>query len=147
MSTGTVPGRRHRAHHAPEADGSANIDFTVAQGIAAGLWVGDSLQVAPSESATPVTARIAAIDAWVDPVTRNATVRARVSDPRHARARVGPGPAWSAPPPGCGHPGELAPQGPDGDHVFVLTPMTRASRARTSARCRPARWWATKCWC
>ena len=54
--------------------------------VSPGLRVGDSLQVAPSESATPVTARIVAIDARVDPVTRNATVRARVSDPRHAFA-------------------------------------------------------------
>ena len=106
-------------------DGSANIDFTVAQGIAAGLRVGDSLQVAPSESATPVTARIVAIDARVDPVTRNATVRARVSDPRHAfapgasvRVRLPVGTTSLA----VAIPVSSLRKGPDGDHVFVLTP-------------------------
>lgn len=106
-------------------DGSANIDFTVAQGIAAGLKVGDTLQVAPSESDTPVTARIVAIDARVDPVTRNAAVRARVSDPRHAfapgasvRVRLPVGTVSQA----VAIPVSSLRKGPDGDHVFVLAP-------------------------
>lgn len=106
-------------------DGSAHIDFTVAQGIAAGLKVGDTLQVAPSESDTPVTARIVAIDARVDPVTRNAAVRARVSDPRHAfapgasvRVRLPVGTVSQA----VAIPVSSLRKGPDGDHVFVLAP-------------------------
>ncbi|MGQ0649737.1 MAG: efflux RND transporter periplasmic adaptor subunit [Gemmatimonadaceae bacterium] len=106
-------------------DGAVNVDFSVAQSVAAGLRVGDQVQVSGSASSTPVTARIAAIDARVDPTTRNATVRARVSD-----AKFGPGPGSSVRvevPVGAQRLAVVVPvsalrKGPDGDHVFVLAP-------------------------
>jgi membrane fusion protein (multidrug efflux system) len=66
---------------------AAHVDFTVAQRIAAGLQVGDSIVVYGSNEATPLPARIVAVDARVDPDTRNATVRARLS----GRAAPAPG--------------------------------------------------------
>src|SRR5207245_9819768 len=66
-------------------DAAANVDFTVAQAVAAGLRPGQSVTVLAGDS--PTTARIAAVDARVDPPTRNALVRART----HGQAPA-PGP-------------------------------------------------------
>jgi membrane fusion protein (multidrug efflux system) len=98
------------------------VDFTVAQRVAAGLQVGDSVLVYASGDPRPLSARIVAVDARVDPNTRNATVRARLSGP-------------SAPAPGAsvrvqvpvgaldtviGVPVSALRKGPQGDHVFVI---------------------------
>ena len=105
-------------------DGSVQVDFTVAQAIAAQLKVGHVVQVAASNEAAPVAARITAIDARVDPTTRNAAVRALVSDPGHVfapgasvRVRMPVG----APAQAAAVPVSALRKGPDGDHVFVLT--------------------------
>jgi membrane fusion protein (multidrug efflux system) len=103
-------------------DESAYVDFAVAQQIAAGLRAGDKVQVLTA-SADPVIATIMATDARVDPTTRNASVRARISD------------AKLAPPPGASVrvqvpagitrlavaiPASALRKGPGGDFVFVV---------------------------
>jgi membrane fusion protein, multidrug efflux system len=103
-------------------DDSAYVDFAVAQQIAAGLRAGDKVQVLTA-SADPIVATIMATDARVDPATRNASVRAKVSD------------AKLAPPPGASVrvqvpagvlrlavaiPASALRKGPGGDYVFVV---------------------------
>lgn len=82
-------------------DVSVNVDFTVAQRVASGLRVGDEVAiVAGGDEAHPIAARVTAIDARVDPTTRNATVRAEIKDTRNlpapgasVRVKVPAGPA------------------------------------------------------
>lgn len=109
-------------------DDSVYVDFSVAQQIAANLRQGGNVNIFTTEGAAPgtaaiVTAAIVAIDARVDPTTRNTTVRARILN------------AASAPPPGASVrvqvpvgsprmavaiPASALRKGPGGDHVFVL---------------------------
>lgn len=117
-------------------DDAAHVDFTVAQPVAAGLRVGDSVEVFTAE-ASPTAARIVAIDARVDPTTRNATVRARIE-----RAGNGPAPGASVRvriPVGPPRAGVVVPvsalrKGPGGDHVFVIAADQDGT---TRARLRP----------
>jgi membrane fusion protein (multidrug efflux system) len=103
-------------------DETAHVDFTVTQDVAAGLCEGDRLEVTASEAAGPLWATVVALDARIDPSTRNATVRALVD-------------AAAAPPPGAsvrvsvpvGAPRSVVTvpvsalrKGPAGDHVFVV---------------------------
>jgi membrane fusion protein (multidrug efflux system) len=102
-----------------------HVDFTVAQAVVAGLRVGDRVDVLGGGDAPRVAARIVAIDARVDPATRNAMVRARIDA------------AAAAPPPGAsarvevpvGRPRAAVAvplsalrKGAAGDHVFVIAP-------------------------
>lgn len=104
-------------------DQAANVDFTVAQTVAAELRPGETVSVLTPESPRPVRARIVAIDARVDPTTRNALVRARVD-------RDAPAPGASvrvevpvAPlSPAVAIPVSALRKGPDGDHVFLIVP-------------------------
>ena len=105
-------------------DRAAHVDFPVEQRIAVGLRPGETVEVfASGAGGTPLAARIVAVDARIDPQTRNALVRARIDD------------AATAPPPGASvqvrlpsGPSELVValpasalrKGPAGDHVFVL---------------------------
>lgn len=109
-------------------DDSAYVDFTVAQQVAANLRQGGNVNIFTTEGASSgtagiVTAAIVAIDARVDPATRNTTVRAKILD------------AANAPPPGASVrvqvpvgsprmavaiPASALRKGPGGDHVFVL---------------------------
>src|SRR5262249_45957327 len=59
-------------------DDEAHVDFAVAQQVARALRVGEPVDVFSSTSPAPVEARIVAVDARIDPVTRNALVRARI---------------------------------------------------------------------
>src|SRR5436190_1453333 len=59
-------------------DAAANVDFTVAQAVAAELHPGEPVAVYAADDPRPITARIVAVDARVDPATRNAPVRARL---------------------------------------------------------------------
>jgi membrane fusion protein (multidrug efflux system) len=103
-------------------ESSANVDFTVAQNVASGLRVGDSIEVTIGE--TPAPARIVAIDARVDPTTRNALVRARMKGDLLA----GPGASVrvrvpiSAITDAVVVPVSALRKGPGGDHVFVIAP-------------------------
>jgi membrane fusion protein (multidrug efflux system) len=104
-------------------DVAANVDFTVAQAVAAELRQGQSVAVFASDDPHPITARIVAVDARVDPATRNALVRARI--PGHApapgasvRVEVPVGPATAA----VAIPVSALRKGPGGDHVFLVVP-------------------------
>jgi membrane fusion protein, multidrug efflux system len=104
---------------------SANVDFAVAQSVAASLREGERVEVLTAGSLKPITARIVAVDARVDPSTRNAMIRARI-DGNHAapapgasvRVQVPTGPAMKA----VVVPVSALRKGPGGDHVFVIAP-------------------------
>jgi membrane fusion protein (multidrug efflux system) len=106
-------------------DDAAHVDFTVAQPVAADLRVGDTVEVFTTSDSAATPARVVAIDARVDPTTRNATVRARIE-----RAGNGPAPGASvrvrvpvgSPRPGVAVPVSALRKGPGGDHVFVVAP-------------------------
>jgi membrane fusion protein (multidrug efflux system) len=106
-------------------DDAAHVDFTVAQWVAAGLRAGSRVDVFAAGDASPISARIVAIDARIDPTTRNATVRARIEGAAGApapgasvRVQVPVGPAR----PGVAIPVSALRKGPGGDHVFVVAP-------------------------
>jgi membrane fusion protein, multidrug efflux system len=104
-------------------DDAVHVDFTVAQFVAAGLREGDTVEVFAGSDSAPIAARIVALDARVDPATRNASVRARIEDATLApppgasvRVRVPVGPSQSV----VAVPVSALRKGPDGDHVFVI---------------------------
>jgi membrane fusion protein (multidrug efflux system) len=103
---------------------NAHVDFTVAQRVAAGLHVGDSVAVISGADSARIPARIVAIDSRVDPSTRNAMVRARIPDDKvpspgaSVRVLVPSGPAGKA----VAIPVSALRKGPGGDEVFVITP-------------------------
>src|SRR6185503_11294346 len=116
-------------------DEALHVDFTVAQVVAAGLKVGDPVQVVAGGE-TIIPARIIAIDARVDPTTRNAMVRARIE-----RTAAAPAPGASVsvrvpvgqPEPAVAIPATALRKGPSGDHVFVLA-TAKDGKLRASAR-------------
>jgi membrane fusion protein, multidrug efflux system len=118
-------------------DEAAHVDFTVAQSVAAGLRAGQDVDVFAASDAAPTAARIVAIDARVDPTTRNAMVRARIE-----RAGNGPAPGASvrvrvpvgSPRAAVAVPVSALRKGPGGDHVFVIAPETDG---KIRARLRP----------
>src|SRR5438132_6097940 len=65
-------------------DAAAHVDFTVAQAVAAELHQGEPVTVYAAEDPRPLVAQIVAVDARIDPTTRNAVVRARLQS--HAPA-------------------------------------------------------------
>lgn len=105
-------------------DQSVYIDFSVEQQLAARLNAGDAIEVVASNGAErQYTAQIVAIDARVDSRTRNAIVRAQLSDAGHLPA---PGASVRVSVPAGKSrtvvfvPANAVRKGPDGDHVFVL---------------------------
>jgi membrane fusion protein, multidrug efflux system len=113
-------------------EAAADVDFAVAQAVAAGLRPGDVVQVFVSDDGLAVPARVSAVDARIDPSTRNATVRARLDA---AGAAVSPGSSVRVRVPvGEAHAGVVVPvgslrKGPDGDHVFVLEEVEGQTRS------------------
>ncbi len=115
-------------------DSVAHVDFSVAQDVAAGLRQGDVVEVLAGASDQVIDGVIVAIDARVDRATRNAMVRARIDGSEagpapgaSVRVRVPSGPPQS----GVVIPVSALRTGPDGDHVFVITPDESGSaRAR-----------------
>jgi membrane fusion protein (multidrug efflux system) len=114
---------------------AAHVDFTVAQRVAAGLRVGDSVAVYAANDNAPLTAHIVAVDARVDPNTRNATVRARLT----GAATPAPGASVRVLVP-VGRmdtvvsvPVNALRKGPQGDHVFVIEPDS-AGKPRAHVR-------------
>lgn len=103
-------------------DDAAHVDFAVAQQVAAGLAIGGTVEVLPAGSSDAISARIAAIDARVDPATRNAMVRARIeglkslSPGSSVRVRVPVGGLQEA----VAVPVNALRKGPEGDHVYVI---------------------------
>jgi membrane fusion protein, multidrug efflux system len=116
---------------------TTHVDFAVAQSVAAGIRVGSSVQVSTGQGATPLTARVIALDARVDQTTRNATVRARLEGGAQApvpgasvRVFVPVGESSSA----VGIPVSALRKGPAGDHVWVIVAdSSGATRARERA--------------
>jgi membrane fusion protein (multidrug efflux system) len=116
-------------------DAAANVDFTVSQEVAAALRRGEQVAVYAADEPRPIAARIVAVDARIDPTTRNAMVRARI--PGHApapgasvRVEVPEGPTTSV----VSIPVSALRKGPGGDHVFVILPD---SAGRTRAHEQP----------
>jgi membrane fusion protein (multidrug efflux system) len=104
-------------------DNAAHVDFTVAQQVAAGLREGDSVEVSAAGHSSPIAAKIVAVDARIDPTTRNAMVRARIEGAGNApapgssvRVRVPVGLPRKA----VTVPASAMRKGPGGDQVFVI---------------------------
>ncbi len=119
-------------------DEGAYVDFSVAQQVAAALRPGSKVSVVATDS-SPVQAQIVAIDARVDPLTRNATVRAKVEGKDGApapgssvRVQVPVGKPQLA----VALPASALRKGPEGDHVFVLV---ADEEGNTRAQVRPVR--------
>jgi len=116
-------------------DDALHVDLAVPQQVAAGLREGDSVDVLVASASSSATARIVAIDARVDPTTRNAIVRARIdaaSAPApgaSVRVRVPVGP----PRPAVAIPVSALRKGPEGDHVFVIA-QDQEGKTRASVR-------------
>jgi membrane fusion protein (multidrug efflux system) len=118
-------------------DDAAHVDFTVAQRVAAGLRKGDDVLVFVTGDDSPHAGTIVAVDARVDPATRNASVRARIEGASNGpapgasvRVEVQDGPARTA----VAVPAGAVRKGPAGDHVFVIA---RGGDGRMRARVRP----------
>jgi membrane fusion protein (multidrug efflux system) len=101
---------------------AVDVDFAVSQQVAEQLRAGGSVQVVGDDS-TSIAAQIVALDARVDPTTRNAMVRARIADGAHApppgasvRVVVAVGPQTSA----VVVPASALRNDPSGDRVFVV---------------------------
>ena len=104
-------------------DDAVHVDFTVAQQVAAGLRKGDSVDVSAAGQSSPIAAKIVAVDARIDPTTRNAMVRARIEGAANApspgasvRVRVPIGLPRKA----VAVPVSAMRKGPGGDQVFVI---------------------------
>ncbi len=117
-------------------DDAAHVDFTAAQRVAAGLRVGDKVEVFVTSDSVPRSAQIVAIDARIDSTTRNAMVRARMqrssdglSPGASVRVRVPAGPPTKA----LAVPVSALRKGPAGDHVFVVAPDS-AGKTRAEVR-------------
>src|SRR6059058_199788 len=111
-------------------DAAANVDFTVAQAVAAELHPGEPITVYAANDPRPMTARIVAVDARIDPTTRNAMVRARIPSQAPApgasvRVEVPVGPPTAV----VAIPVSALRKGPGGDHVFVIV-ADSAGRSR-----------------
>jgi len=101
-----------------------NVDFSVPQSVAATLRLGSAVDVVTGDGAEPISARLVAIDAKVDPATRNAMVRARISGSKElpspgasVRVQVPLGATSAA----VAVPVSALRKGPGGDHVWVIT--------------------------
>lgn len=122
---------------------AVHIDFAVPQAVAANLRRGATVEVTAGSGDAPLAAAIVAVDARIDPETRNATVRARLE--RAAAALPAPGASVQVsvptgpPQPTLVVPATALRKGPDGDHVFVLLAdeqnqlRARARRIETGA--------------
>ena len=106
-------------------DEAVHIDFSVPQRVAAGLSEGERVEVSAAGHAGPLAATIVALDARIDPATRNALVRARLDDldaalapGTSARMSVPVGEVRSV----LAVPVLALRKGPSGDHVFVVEP-------------------------
>lgn len=117
-------------------DDAVHVDFTVAQYVAANLQEGAKVEVTAAGQEAPLPATIVAIDAKVDPATRNAWVRAKIEGAVKApapgasvRVRVPVGPPRNA----VAVPASALRKGPEGDHLFVIGP-DQQGKMRASVR-------------
>ena len=106
-------------------DDAAHVDFTVTQQVATGLREGENVEVFAAGHSSSITAKIVALDARIDPTTRNAVVRAKIEGADNApapgasvRVRIPVG----APRKAVIVPASALRKGPGGDQVFVIAP-------------------------
>lgn len=105
-------------------DDAVHVDFSVGQRVAETLAAGKKVDVLASHG-TALQARVVAVDARIDPATRNAMVRARLE---HHAALPAPGASVRVQVPvGSPQSAVVVPvsalrKGPAGEHVFVLEP-------------------------
>jgi membrane fusion protein (multidrug efflux system) len=128
-------------------DDALHVDFAVPQAVAAALKAGDRIGVSAGTdaSAPALEAKVVAVDARVDPATRNSTVRARIElSSQHTkdastahpapgssvRVSVLAGPAAKA----VAIPATAVRKGPGGDHVFVLAAAAPDQKLRAQLR-------------
>lgn len=103
-------------------DDVAHVDFAVPQRVAAALRAGDRVQISEGSDGPATAGTVVAVDARVDPTTRNASVRARIEDVdgpapgASVRVSVADGPSHTA----VVVPVSALRKGPAGDHVFVV---------------------------
>ena len=117
-------------------DGAVHVDFAVSQSVAAGIRRGESVQVSAGADGAGIPAHVVAVDARVDPSTRNAVVRAELPDlallpapGSSVRVHVPVGPTRDA----VVVPVSALRKGPGGDHVFVIA---AAKDGKTRAQLR-----------
>lgn len=126
-------------------DDALHVDFAVPQAVAAALKAGERISVsAGTEASAPaLEAKVVAVDARVDPATRNSTVRARIDlPPQHAKDAAHPAPGSSvrvsvlAGPSAkaVAIPATAVRKGPGGDHVFVLAASAPDQKLRAQLR-------------
>lgn len=115
---------------------AVHVDFSVPQQVAASLRVGESVEVFAAGNSPVVMAKLVALDARVDPTTRNAMVRARIEGTHHApapgssvRVRIPLGSRQTV----VAIPVSALRKGPGGDQVFVIAP-DKDGRTRVRAR-------------
>jgi membrane fusion protein, multidrug efflux system len=99
-----------------------NVDFSVPQSVSATLALGSTIKVITAEGAEPISASIVAVDARVDPATRNAMVRARITgkEPPSPGASVRVEVPLGATSNAVAIPVSALRKGPGGDHVWVI---------------------------
>jgi membrane fusion protein (multidrug efflux system) len=115
---------------------AVHVDFTVAQQIADRLRIGETVEVFAAGDSPPIMAKIVALDARVDPTTRNAMIRARIEGTSNVpppgasvRVRIPVGPERNV----VAIPVSALRKGPGGDQVFVIAP-DKDGRNRVHAR-------------
>jgi len=103
---------------------AVHVDFSVPQQVAGSLQSGETVEVMEAGQAWPIKAKIIALDARVDPTTRNAMIRARIEGTKSipvpgasVRVRVPVGSMRKA----VVIPVSALRKGPGGDQVFVVT--------------------------
>lgn len=104
-------------------DEAVHVDFSVPQRVAEGLQKSGSVEVFTQEESSPIEAEIVAVDARIDPTTRNAMVRAKIKGKTNLpapgssiRVRVPTGTSLTT----VSIPVSALRKGPEGDHVFVI---------------------------
>ncbi len=115
---------------------AVHVDFAVAQQVAAGLRASEIVEVFTASESSAVKATILALDARVDPTTRNAMIRARIEGTRNlpapgasVRVRVPVGPQRTV----VAIPVSALRKGPGGDQVFVIA-LDKDGRNRVHTR-------------
>jgi len=112
------------------------VDFDVAQSVAAAMRRGGPVRVIAGATAAEIPARVVAVDARVDPSTRNAVVRAELPSLANlpapgssVRVLIPIGPTRDA----VVVPVSALRKGPGGDHVFVIA-ASKDGKARAQLR-------------
>jgi membrane fusion protein (multidrug efflux system) len=113
---------------------AVHVDFEVSQAVAASLHEGARVSIVTADGVAPIEARILAIDARVDPTTRNAKVRAQLGghNPPAPGSSVRVQVPVGGPVTAMAIPVSALRKGPGGDHVWVVSAdSTGTSRAHS----------------